>query len=63
MTKTKQPLDLYIPTVSDIISIGGPEGNKFEQSINSPSFGLFSFSLYLYRFNKKAYTEDSTFKL
>ena len=30
MTKTKQPLDLYIPTVSDIISIGGPEGWPLE---------------------------------
>ena len=24
ITRTKQPLDLYIPIVSDIISIGGP---------------------------------------
>ena len=30
ITKTKQPLDLYIPTVSDIISIGGPEGTREE---------------------------------
>ena len=33
MTKTKQPLDLYIPIVSDIISIGGPEAWPLENLI------------------------------